>query len=163
MMQINLLDWREERRTRRKQQFLVLLVAGVVAAGMLVLGAMFYMDGRIEHQQARNQRIKDEIALMEKRIKEIEELERVKQSLLARMHVIEELQQNRSAMVHFFDEVVRTVPDGVYITSLLQRGADVTVEGLADSNGSVSNYMKKLDASAWFDHPTLVVIKTSDK
>ena len=160
---INLLEWRTQRRTRRRQQFVALI--GVVALASLALVGFgyFLLDQAVEHQQKRNTYLKQQIAELDKQIKEIEELEKVKRNLLERMHVIEQLQQSRSATVHFFDEIVNTLPDGVYLTSIKQIGGNVTVNGIAESNGRISAYMKNLDASPWFRDPKLVVIKTSDK
>lgn len=161
-VKINLLDWRTELRNQRKQQFgaVMLLGAMLAAAGV---GAVYYsVSDAIDFQRQRNDFLRGQIVEMEKKIKEIEELEKVRQNLLARMKVIEELQASRSAMVHFFDEIVNTVPDGVYIKTLKQQGTAVTVEGIAESNGRVSTYMKNIESSTWFADPKLVVINTKD-
>jgi len=159
---INLLDWRAELRTQRRQQFLTMLGLGAaIAAGAIAL-VSYTVNGAIEFQQQRNAFLKSQIQEMEKKIKEIEELEKVKANLIARMRVIERLQGSRAAMVHFFDEVLNTLPDGVYIKSLKQTGAQVAIEGIAESNGRVSTYMKNIEASQWFAEPRLVVIKTTE-
>ena len=106
--------------------------------------------------------LKAEITLVEKQIKEIEELEKVRSNLLARMQVIEQLQQSRAQTVHYFDEVVNTIPEGVYLTSLKQEGTKTLIDGVAESNGRVSTYMKNLDASPYFADPLLVVIRTGE-
>lgn len=160
---INLLDWRKERRERRKKQFAAMMGLGVVTAGVILLGSYTAVDGQLSYQQSRNEYLRTQIREMDQQIKEIQELERVKANLLARMHVIEELQASRSASVHFFDEIVNTLPDGVNLTSLKQQGNQVTLEGIAESNGRISTYMKNLDASPWFKDPRLIVIKTGDK
>lgn len=160
---INLLDWRKERRERRQKQFAAMMGLGVVAACFVAGMSWAAMSSAIDKQQARNDRLRAEIREMDQKIKEIEDLEKVRSNLLARMRVIEELQANRSAMVHFFDEIVGTLPDGVSLTSLKQVGNAVTIDGIADSNGRISTYMKNLDASPWFDDPRLVVIKSNDK
>ena len=160
---INLLDWRGERRERRKKQFAALMGAGL-GAGLLAAGlAWGLVSAALDNQQERNEYLRAEIREMDQKIKEIEELEKVRNNLLARMQVIEELQANRSAMVHFFDEVLNTLPDGVSLTSLKEQGTKLTINGLADSNGRISTYMKNLDASQWFKDPRLVVIKSNDK
>ncbi len=159
---INLLDWRAERRQQRKQQFLTLLALGCVAAAAVGGLTYFTAAGAVDHQRARNQYLKQQIAEIDQKIKEIQDLERTKDNLLARMRVIESLQSSRSATVHFFDEIVNTLPEGVTLTSLRQQGTQVTLEGEAESNGRVSAYMKNLDASPWFDDPRLVVIKTGE-
>jgi type IV pilus assembly protein PilN len=162
-IKINLLDWRQARRDRLKKQFLVLLGLGGAAAAGLVLLAWITALQTVDHQTARNDYLKGQIAETEKKIKEIQDLAKTKANLLARMKVIEQLQANRSAMVHFFDEIVNTLPDGVMLTGVKQVGSHVTLEGIADSNGRVSTYMKNLENSQWFDAPKLVVIKTSEK
>ena len=160
---INLLDWRSARRQKRKQQF-TLMAAGTALASLLVVGvAYFGMDAAISHQQDRNSTLQREIATLDKQIKEIQDLQKTRSNLLARMRVIEQLQQSRSATVHFFDEIINTLPDGVYLTSIKQAGNDVTLDGTAESNGRISAYMKNLDASPWFKDPKLVVIKTNEK
>lgn len=162
-VRINLLDWRQERRDRFKKQFLILLGLGAGAALALVIFVYLLATQAVEHQQARNDYLKQQIAETEKKIKEIQDLAKTKANLLARMRVIEQLQSSRSAMVHFFDEIVNTLPDGVTLTGIKQVGPNVTLEGVAESNGRVSTYMKNLENSQWFDVPKLVVIKTSEK
>ena len=163
MTKINLLDWRAARRAQRKQQFLVLLGGAAAASLAIVAIAYFVMDQQISHQQDRNAYLQQQIAELEKQIKEIQELQKVKANLLARMRVIEQLQQSRSATVHFFDEIINTLPDGVYLTSIKQSGDGVILDGVAESNGRISAYMKNLDASPWFKDPKLVVIRTNER
>ena len=161
-VKINLLDWRTEASNLRKQQFIAMVGAGIAVAGGAV-GAMYYgVNSAIDFQRARNEFLRGQIAEMEKKIKEIEELEKVKANLVARMKVIEELQASRTAMVHFFDEILNTLPEGVYIKTLKQQGASVQIEGVAESNGRVSAYMKNIESSKWFSEPRLVVINTKD-
>lgn len=160
---INLRDWRRERRELRKKQFAQMMGMGALAALAVVGISWTAMNGAVDNQQARNQRLQGEIKEMDQKIKEIEDLEKVRSNLLARMRVIEDLQANRTATVHFFDEIVSTLPDGVNLTSLKQSGGNVTIEGIADSNGRISTYMKNLDASAWFADPRLIVITTNGK
>lgn len=162
MTKINLLDWRAQRREQRKQRFIAMMGAGVLAAAAIVGVSFMMMSNAISMQNARNDYLKQQIAEVDLKIKEIQELEKVKDNLLARMRVIEELQASRSATVHFFDELVNTLPEGVTLTAIKQSGASVTVEGAAESNGRVSTYMKNLDASPWFNDPKLVVIKTTE-
>jgi type IV pilus assembly protein PilN len=163
MTKINLLDWRAERRARRQKEFLALLAVVAAACALLVLVVDFVVSEQISHQRRRNTFLQQQIAELDKQIKEIQELERTRENLLERMRVIEQLQQSRSATVHFFDEIVNTLPDGVYLTSIKQQGQNVTLDGIAESNGRISSYMKNLDASPWFKDPKLVVIKTDDK
>ena len=161
-VKINLLDWRTERKNLRQQQFVAMVMTGALIA-VTAVGLMWYsVTSSVDHQLQRNDFMRQQIAEMEKKIKEIEELEKVKQNLLARMKVIEELQASRSAMVHFFDEVVNTLPEGVYIKTLKQTSTGVSVDGVAESNNRVSSYMKNIESSSWFSKPRLVVINTKD-
>lgn len=162
MTKINLLDWRAQRREQRQQRFYVMMGLGVAVAAAVFAVAFLMMSNAISLQNDRNDYLKQQIADVDQKIKEIQELEKVKNNLLARMRVIEELQASRSATVHFFDELVNTLPEGVTLTSIKQSGAIVTVEGAAESNGRVSTYMKNLEASPWFNDPKLVVIKTTE-
>jgi len=162
-VKINLLDWRQELRDARKKQFLSLLGLGSIAsAGLILLGILIASEA-IDHQNARNDYLKQQIAETEKKIKEIQDLERTRASLLARMRVIEQLQASRAATVHFFDEIVNTLPEGITLTSIKQNGGNVNIDGIAESNGRVSTYMKNLEASQWFAEPRLVVISTNQK
>ncbi|TAM10656.1 MAG: hypothetical protein EPN72_09320 [Nevskiaceae bacterium] len=161
---INLLDWRAQRRERRRKQFLSMIGAVAVLAAVLALGVSWGINARVDNQQDRNAYLKQQITQADREIAEIKDLTQVRDNLIARMHVIEDLQQDRSETVHFFDELVATLPPGVYLTSVKQTASgSVTLVGVAESNARVSEYMKQLDASPWFDNPRLVVIKTSDK
>lgn len=160
---INLLDWRQARRERRKQEFIASLGLAVAIAGGIAGAAWMLVSSELTYQQSRNEYLRAQIAETDKKIKEVQELERVRANLLARMQVIEQLQANRSAMVHFFDELVDTLPDGVSLTGLRQQGSQVVLDGVAESNGRISTYMKNLDRSPWFADPRLIVIKTSAK
>ncbi len=162
MTKINLLDWRAQLREQRKQRFIALMGVAVAVAAVIVGVAYLMMQNALDLQNDRNNYLNQQIADVDQKIKEIQELEKVKNNLLARMRVIEELQASRSATVHFFDELVNTLPDGVTLTAIKQVGPLVTIEGAAESNGRVSTYMKNLEASPWFNDPKLVVIKTSE-
>ncbi|WP_439641388.1 PilN domain-containing protein [Nevskia sp.] len=160
---INLLDWRAARRARRRKEFLTMLGLGI-GAGVALLGLGYVtMTGAVDHQNQRNAYLTAQIRDLDKQIKEIEELEKVKANLVSRMNVIQQLQESRSATVHFFDEIVNTLPDGVNLESIKQSGQNVTIEGTAESSGRISAYIKNLDASPWFRNPKLVVIKTGEK
>ena len=163
MVKINLLDWRQELREKRRKRFFAVLVLSALAAALTVLAGVGVLNERVDHQKARNDLLRREIAELDKQIVEIQELEKVKANLLARMRVIEKLQATRSAMVHFFDEIVNTLPEGVYLTSLKQTGDDVALEGIAESNGRISTYMKNLEASQWFSDPNLNIIRTVER
>jgi len=160
---INLLDWRAARRARRKQQFLTLLGLGIGASAALLGLGYVTVTAAVAHQQSRNQYLSTQISDLDKQIKEIQELEKVKANLVSRMNVIQQLQESRSATVHFFDEIVNTLPDGIFLSSVKQSGQSVTIEGIAESSGRISAYLKNLDSSPWFKDPKLVVIKTGEK
>lgn len=163
LIRINLLDWREARRESRKQQFFKALGgAALVAVGIIFL-TLFYYGKAIDNQQARNRYLQAQIAEIDKQIKEIKELERLRDNLVTRMRIIEQLQQSRAQIVHYFEQVAQTLPEGVHLTSLKQSGKTTTINGVAESNGRVSTYMVNLDESDWFDDPRLVVIKTASQ
>jgi type IV pilus assembly protein PilN len=160
MAKINLLDWRQELRERRRRQFFAMLVLSALAGLVIVLAAVAVMNSAVTRQTERNEFLRAQIVDLDKQIVEIQELEKVRANLLARMRVIEKLQASRSAMVHFFDEVVNTLPEGVFLTSLKQTGDQVAIDGVAESNGRISTYMKNLETSQWFAEPQLIVIRT---
>ncbi|MAE23371.1 pilus assembly protein PilN [Pseudomonas indoloxydans] len=159
MARINLLPWREQLREERKQRFLVSLVGVlVVAAGLVFLGDQF-LSAAISNQNARNDFIKKEIAVLDARIKEISELRARRQQLLERMKIIQDLQGNRPIIGRVFDQLVRTLPDGVYFTSVKMVGNSIAIIGVAESNNRVSNLMRNLDASEWLTAPNLTEVK----
>ena len=161
MAKVNLLPWRAERRKHRQREFYVLL--GTAGIGALVLGVLisFYFSGQISGQNARNAYLADQITKLDAQIKEIEQLDLKKDRLLRRKEVIEQLQANRAQMVHLFDELVRTIPEGVRLTSLKQNGEQLTLEGQSQSNARVSAYMRNLESSGWMTNPDLSIIEAS--
>ncbi len=162
MARINLLPWREERRKQRQQEFYAILgVVAMAAVGILVLVTLF-LKSQIDLQTERNTRLKQEITVLDGRIKKIEELEKTRARLLQRKAIIEELQASRSQMVHLFDQLVRTIPDGVRLNSIKQSGSVLTLEGSAQSNARVSAYMRSLDASPWMKDPDLQIVRADD-
>lgn len=165
MAKINLLPWRAERREQRQKQFYMLLATAAIVAILAVFGVKMYFDSLIEAQQARNSYLQNEITLVDAKIKEIEALDRKRADLLQRKQVIEQLQASRSQMVHLFDELVQTIPEGVRLTSLKQAGTILTLEGVTQSNARVSSYIRALEGSGWMANPDLSIIeaKGSDK
>lgn len=159
MAKINLLPWRAERRANRQKEFYGML--GLAAAGGLALSILigFHYSRQISGQSDRNQFLQAEIQKVEGKIKEIEALDKQKDRLLARKKVIEQLQANRSQMVHLFDSLVRTIPDGVALASIKQEGEILTLQGRAQSNARVSNYMRNLEGSGWMTNPDLSIIE----
>jgi type IV pilus assembly protein PilN len=158
MANINLLPWREERRQELKQAFLVVL--GVVAAvGIaLVILAHITVSSAVDKQTSRNEYLQKQITELEQQVKEIQALENKKQELLDRMTVIQELQGNRPIIVRIFDEMVRTVPDGVFYKGLSREQDTIILMGIAESNNRISSLMRKLDKSEWFDDPNLTAV-----
>ncbi|NOQ89094.1 MAG: pilus assembly protein PilN [Gammaproteobacteria bacterium] len=160
MAHINLLPWREEHRQEQTRQF-----ATVTGLSMALTGAIIFMvhvtfNNQIDHQKSRNKILEDEITRLDASLKQIEELEDTKDKLLARMDVIQSLQQQRPQIVHLFDDFVRTVPEGIYLLNVKQAGSQLTIKGVAESNGRVSAYMRNIDASEWMSTPKLQVIET---
>src|SRR5690606_21517721 len=156
---INLLPWRAERRKQRQREFQAMLGMAALGGVLLALLVWFHYDRQISGQQDRNSFLQAEIDKVKKQNEEIAELDAKKDRLLARKKVIEELQANRSQMVHLFDSLVRTIPDGVILATLKQEGEVLTLEGTAQSNARVSNYMRNLESSGWMTKPDLSIIE----
>ena len=162
MARINLLPWRAERRKLRQKDFLGMLALAVAVGVLASFLVVSWYSGRISSQNARNEFLKGEIAKVDIQIKEIEELDKKKNKLLARKEVIEQLQANRSQMVHLFDSLVRTIPDGVSLTSIKQEGDILTLGGRSQSNARVSTYMRNLESSGWMTNPDLNIIEAKE-
>ena len=161
MPRINLLPWREAERKRRQREFGVAIGGALVAAIAVVMLTVLFYNQMIGNQRARNDRLTAEIVELEKSIEEIDGLERQKERLLARMEIIEELQKSRPEIVHLFDEVVRQLPEGVYLTGLKQTGSRVELRGVAQSSTRVSALMRRVDASDWLDDPEVERVETT--
>jgi type IV pilus assembly protein PilN len=159
MARINLLPWREERRKQRQQEFYVLLGVAAVAAVLTVILAMWYIGTQVDAQTERNATLGREIKALDVQITEIEELDKQRDRLIARKEIIEQLQATRSQMVHLFDELVRTLPEGVQLSSIKQGGSTLTLEGVAQSNARVSAYMRNLDGSPWLKESEIIKIE----
>ena len=163
MTQINLLPWREEQRQELKKQFVVMALMTCVLAAAIVGLIHFQMQAKIDYQLSRNSFLTKEIAKVDEEIKEISELQKVRRSLIERMEVIQDLQGSRPSIVHLFTEIVSSVPNGVYLQSLEQKGSNLTINGEAESNARVSTYMRNLQSSAWLKDPNLSIIEIEDK
>ena len=161
MPRINLLPWREADRKKRQRDFGVAMGGGVVAAVAVVLATIFAFSQMISAQHDRNQRLTKEIAELEKSIEEIDGLEAQKERLLARMEIIAELQESRPEIVHLFDELVRQLPEGVYLTGMKQTGSKVEIRGVAQSSTRVSALMRRIDASEWLADPEVDRVETT--
>ncbi len=162
MARINLLPWRAERRKQRQKEFGVMLAFAALAGVVLWFMVNYYYNAQIDGQNARNAFLQEQITQVETSITEIDELDRQKARLLARKDVIEQLQANRSQMVHLFDSLVRTIPDGVVLTGIKQEGEKLTLEGRSQSNARVSTYMRNLEGSGWMTKPDLSIIEARD-
>ena len=163
MARINLLPWREEQRKEQQQQFLTILGLSVVLMVLIIVAIHLQYSRALSVQNSRNNFLKTHITKVEQQIAEITRLEKEKQRLLDRIEKIQLLQRNRPEIVHLFDEVVRILPEGVYITSLTQQGKRLIVEGKAQSNARVSKLMRNVDKSEWMTKPVLDVIKQDKK
>ncbi len=159
---INLLPWREEHRKTKNSEYFVLLGLCAALAGMIGFAGFKYAEDKVNYQDSRNQRLNDEIALLQEELEEIKELEETKNNLLARMEIIQQLQGQRPQIVHTFHEVATRIPDGVFLQALEQSGNEqMVVEGRAESNARVSALMRTLDRSDYFKEPKLEVIEAN--
>jgi type IV pilus assembly protein PilN len=161
MPRINLLPWREGQRKERKLAFAVAMGVAAVAACVTAFFAYLMMGSMIQAQVRRNDQLRTEIKAVDKQIEEINNLENAKQKFIARMKIIEQLQRSRPEIVHVFDEIVRTLPDGVYLTSVKQNAAKLKFEGVAQSSTRVSSFMRNIDGSDWLKNPELEVVQTA--
>ena len=162
MARINLLPWRAERRKQRQKEFMTMLGASAILAVVLAFLIISYYNGQISGQTERNTFVREQIAKVDTQIEEIKALDEKKSKLLARKEVIEQLQANRSKMVHLFDSLVRTIPDGVVLTTVKQEGDKLTLTGRSQSNARVSTYMRMLETAGWMTKPELSVIEARD-
>jgi type IV pilus assembly protein PilN len=161
MPRINLLPHREQERKRRRREFMVALGGSLVAAIVFVgVGKLMYAEWT-DAQNAKNTLLKKEIVKLDAQIADIQDLENRKQRLVARMEIIERLQRKRPEIVHLFDEVVKTVPEGIYLTSIKQSGKHLEIHGVAQSSTRVSTFMRNIDSSTWMDNPQLQVVESA--
>lgn len=160
---INLLPWREALRKKRERDFYGMLGAALALGAVVWFGVHSHLEGRIGYQNDRNAFIEREISRLERQIVRIRELESTKEQLIARMNVIQRLQQGRPEVVHLFEQFAVTPPEGLYLDSIKQAGANVTITGVAESNARVSNFMENLDASEWLEDPDLSVIQVEER
>jgi type IV pilus assembly protein PilN len=162
MARINLLPWRAERRKQREREFYMMLVATAAAAVLAFICASYWMGMRIDNQNDRNTYLEQQIKLLDKDIETIKNLEKVRSQLLARKEIIEDLQSNRSQMVHLFDQLSRTIPEGTRLTSLKQSGDKLTLEGVAESSTRVATYMRSLENSPYLGKADLAKIESKE-
>ena len=161
MPRINLLPWREQERKVRRREFLVAAGGAVIASIVLLgVGKLLYA-GWTEAQIEKNNLLKKEIVKLDAQIADIQDLENRKQRLVARMEIIEKLQRKRPEIVHLFDEIVKTVPEGIYLTTIKQTGNKLEIHGIAQSSTRVSTFMRNIDSSVWMDNPVLQVVESA--
>lgn len=163
MARINLLPWREAERKRRKREF---AIAAAIALGLSAVAALLVhlqVEAWIGGQETRNRFLTDQISQLDRQIKEIKALEETKANLLSRMNIIQQLQESRPEVVRLFDELVSTIPEGVFLTKLEQTGRNVVLEGRAQSNARVSAFMRNVEGSGWIGNPRLLLIEHKDK
>ncbi len=161
MARINLLPWREEQRKERQRQFLSSLLMSVILGIVIVFLAIMVFDQKINHQQLRNETVKNEIQKLDVRIKRIDELERTRERLLSRKHVIETLQASRSVTVELLDNLAKSIPVGVTLTTIRQQGNTLALAGTSQSNARVSAYLRELDGNDLFVDPQLDFVRSS--
>ena len=161
MPRINLLPWREGQRRERKLALLVALGVAALAGAATAFAAYLLYGSMIESQQHRNDQLRAEIKTLDKQIEEINNLESAKQKFIARMEIIAKLQRSRPEIVHVFEEIVRTLPEGVYLTAVKQTDKRLKFEGVAQSSTRVSSFMRNIDGSQWLRNPELEVVQTT--
>ncbi len=163
MAKINLLPWREELRKQKQKDFLNSMALSVLV-GIIILSLVHtYIGGLKAYQEQRNQILQNEIALLDKKIVDIKNIEEKKRKLLAKIDLIQKLQESRPEIVHLFDEIPKTTPDGVFLTKLTQTGSELIFEGKSQSNARISAFMRAIEASPWLQTPTLNVIQSPVK
>jgi type IV pilus assembly protein PilN len=160
MPRINLLPWREQQRKERKLAFFVALGGAAIGALLVAFAGYLLVNSMISAQERRNERLRTEIKGVDRQIEQINDLETQKQRFISRMQVIEKLQRSRSEVVHLFDEVAKTMPDGTYLTAFKQDGKKLKFEGVAQSSTRVSTFMRNISGSQWMRDPELEVVES---
>jgi type IV pilus assembly protein PilN len=162
MPRINLLPWRDQQRRERKLAFFVALGGAVALAAIAAFIAYLLLGSMIDAQEHRNERLRAQIKVLDKQIEEINDLDAQKQKFISRMNIIEKLQRSRPEVVHLFDELVKEMPDGTYLTSVKQTGTKLKLDGVAQSSTRVSALMRNISASQWLRNPELEVVQTKN-
>ncbi|MFT3906814.1 MAG: PilN domain-containing protein [Steroidobacteraceae bacterium] len=161
MPRINLLPWRDQQRKEKRLAFVAALIGAAVAGAVVTFGAYVYYGSLMDAQDARNDRLRGEIKVLDKEIEEINDLDAQKQRFISRMQIIEKLQRSRPEVVHLFDEIVKEMPDGTYLTALKQSGSRLKLEGVAQSSTRVSSLMRNVSSSQWLKDPELEVVQSA--
>jgi type IV pilus assembly protein PilN len=163
MAKINLLPWREELRQEKKKEFLSFMALSALVTFILLGLAHLYIAGIKAHQEQRNKMLEEEIVFLDKKIIEVKSIGEKKAKLLSKIELVQRLQESRPEIVHLFDEIPRTTPDGVFLTKFAQTGPDLVFEGKTQSNARVSAFMRAVEASQWLQTPKLDIIKSPGK
>jgi type IV pilus assembly protein PilN len=158
MAKINLLPWREAYRKEKKEQFLAIIGGVVILSGLIAYLWVVSVQSSIDNQMSRNQLLETEIANLDKQVKEIADLKKVRDDLLARIKIIQDLQGTRPLIVRYFDDFARSIPDGVFVTMVARNGGVISIEGIAESYNRVATFMRNLEASDWFAGPNLTSV-----
>lgn len=158
MAKINLLPWREAYRKEKKDQFVVILIGIFIFTALLAYVWISSVESAIENQHSRNRLLETEIAVLEKQVQEIAELKKIRDDLLTRIKVIQDLEGTRPVIVRYFDEFVRAVPDGVHLSLISRVGDLISIQGIAESTNRVSSLMRNLEQSDWFASPNLTSV-----
>ena len=161
-MSINLLPWRETRRQANKKQFFISIATSTLCAFLLVTGVHLLLSQKLSNQQSRNTYLRSEIGAKDRKIREIKNLKQKREELLDRMNIIQGLQGNRPVIVRVLDTFVHLVPEGVYFSHLSMKKQLLSIKGVAENNSSISEFMRNLDQSVWFDQPNLTAVKALD-
>ncbi|MCL9684435.1 PilN domain-containing protein [Legionella maioricensis] len=162
MTQINLLPWREQKREQEKKVFTTILIACAIFAAFIVFIVNYYASELVSYQVERNQILQKEINSLEDQIKEIKALKQIRQALISRMSIVQNLQSTRTLMVHLFDELIKILPPGIYVTKLERKNDMVTLWGYSESNTNISILMRNIESNAWIQNPSLTEIKKMD-
>jgi type IV pilus assembly protein PilN len=158
MTQINLLPWREQKREQEKKLFTTILIVSTVIAVFIVFVVNYYASALVSNQNERNQLIQKEITSLDNQIKEIKSLKQTRQALISRMSIVQNLQSTRTLMVHLFDELIKILPPGVYVTKLERKNDIVTLWGYSESNTNISILMRNIEINDWIQNPALTEI-----
>ncbi|HAU1151026.1 TPA: PilN domain-containing protein [Legionella pneumophila] len=159
MTEINLLPWREQKREQEKKLFTTMLLIGIIVAAAIVFLMNSYVSHLISNQTQRNQILQKEITALDEQIKEIKVLKQIREGLISRMSIVQNLQSTRTLMVHLFDELIKITPPGIYITKMQRERDVVTLWGYSESNTSISILMRNIEANVWIQNPVLTEIK----
>lgn len=163
MTQINLLPWREHKREQEKKMFTTMLIISAVCAAFIVFVINYYASVLVGNQADRNKLLQNEITSLDEQIKEIKTLKQTRQALISRMSIVQNLQSTRTLMVHLFDEIIKVMPPGIYITKLERKNDIVTLWGYSESNTNISILMRNIENNDWIQNPSLTEIKKMEE